>query len=129
MKTLILIIAAIFALTAVVPARVPAEITVRKGSQKAVPNSRLKVKFVAVTEDSRCPENAQCVWAGVARIKVQVSKNGRAAQEFELNTMQTDKVISFEGFEIKLSDLNRPNAGKPDHSDYIATLTVTKLKK
>jgi hypothetical protein len=30
------------------------------------------VRFVAVAEDSRCPEGVQCVWAGVATVRVEV---------------------------------------------------------
>lgn len=32
------------------------------------------IKFVEVLEDSRCPENTTCIWAGRARVLVEVSE-------------------------------------------------------
>ena len=32
-----------------------------------------KVKFLEVTEDSRCPEGVDCFWAGNARLKIELS--------------------------------------------------------
>jgi len=39
------------------------------------------IKFVEVLEDSRCPENTTCIWAGRARVLVEVSKNGKVSFE------------------------------------------------
>jgi hypothetical protein len=41
------------------------------------------VKPIAVLEDSRCPMNARCVWAGRVRLKM-LWIRGQGNQEFEL---------------------------------------------
>lgn len=45
------------------------------------------VKPVAVLEDSRCPMDAQCVWAGQVRLKM-LWMHPRGNREFELLTDQ-----------------------------------------
>ena len=45
-------------------------------NQTAVISSEnLKIHFTNITEDSRCPSDAQCVWAGRATIAVTIFKN------------------------------------------------------
>lgn len=114
-----------------VAAQTPEKLSLRQGQQKAIPASRIIVKFVSVIEDSRCPQGVTCIWAGVARIKLQLRKKGKPAQEFELNTNQMDKAITYEGYEIKLAALSpypkSSTAIKP--AVYSATLTKTKLRK
>ena len=132
MKTLILTLIAIFSITAVAPAQKPEKLIVRVGQQKTAPASRIAVKFVAVTEDSRCPQGVNCIWAGVATIKIQLRKNGKPAREFELNTNQLDKSITFEGHEIKLFALTpypRSGEGPIKQGAYSAALTITRLRK
>jgi hypothetical protein len=46
----------------------------------------MSVDFVAVLEDSRCPEGVQCVWEGNARIKLIVSRAGEKTSAIELNS-------------------------------------------
>src|SRR5688500_11058174 len=61
------------------------QLTIKNGQQKVSKTGRITVKFLELIEDSRCPADVNCVWAGVARIKVQLRKNGKSA-EVELNT-------------------------------------------
>ena len=42
------------------------------------------VKFVKVLEDSRCPKNTNCIWAGRAKILVEVSSKKMDAIQMEL---------------------------------------------
>lgn len=49
------------------------------------------VKPVAVLEDSRCPMDAQCVWAGRVRLKM-LWIRARGNQEFELTTEQPTQI-------------------------------------
>jgi hypothetical protein len=44
----------------------------------------IKVTFLGVIEDSRCPKDVTCVWAGQAKIKVRIKEKGLAAVEKEL---------------------------------------------
>ncbi|NOT47529.1 MAG: hypothetical protein HOP17_07235 [Acidobacteria bacterium] len=120
----------ILLLTTFVPAQNLEKISLKTGQQKTAKTGRVSVKFLAVTEDSRCPENARCIWAGVARVKIQVSKNGKTA-EFELNTNQPDKSAVFEGQEIKLTALTPyPKTSTPiTPAGYIAAFAIAKSGK
>ena len=42
------------------------------GQSAAVAKSNSRIEFSRVIEDSRCPRNVQCVWAGDAKVEVQV---------------------------------------------------------
>lgn len=106
------------------------EVRLRIAQEKTAPGTGIRIKFLNVAEDSRCPTDVNCIWAGVARIKVRLRKNGKAVKDFELNTNQTDKAATFEGHEIKLVSLTpHPRSGgvpvKPN--TYFATLTIAKL--
>ena len=48
-------------------------ITLKMGEEKSLQKEKLKIKFVDVPEDSRCPMNARCIWIGNARIKLKVN--------------------------------------------------------
>jgi hypothetical protein len=104
------------------------EVKLRVAQEKMAPGTTIKVKFLSVIEDSRCPEGVNCIWAGVAKIKIQLRKNGKPAKEFELNTNQMDKSITFEGHTIKLAALAPyPKSGSTTNTaTYSATLTITK---
>lgn len=122
---------AILLCTTIGSAQEPQKVTLRQNQEKTAPRTAIKIKFVSVVEDSRCPEGVNCIWAGVARVKIQVRKNGKPAKEFELNTNQTDKFITFEGHEIKLASLTPyPKAGSQTNAaSYLATLTIARLPK
>ncbi len=36
-----------------------------------------QVKFVKVLEDSRCPKDATCIWAGRAIVRLEISREGK----------------------------------------------------
>ncbi len=75
-------------------------------SQKGyIQSEKLTVEFVKVLEDSRCPVDVDCVWAGSAKIQIKVSKGKAAAQVFELNTNLEPQLIKFQGYKIELTDL------------------------
>jgi len=60
------------------PAREPptvdlgAEVTLAPGEGVAVNNARLKVRFVGVIEDTRCPRDVNCIWAGEVRVQLEI---------------------------------------------------------
>lgn len=121
---------AILFFAGVASAQAAKTISLKHGQQKTAKTGRIVAKFLAVTEDSRCPENVRCIWAGVAKIKLQLRKNGKTA-EVELDTNQLDKSAIFEGHEIKLTSLTPyPKTSSPiAKAAYIATITIGKQKK
>lgn len=129
MKKLILIFIAIFALTAAASAMTTETLTLRKGAQKTVAHGKLTVKFISVVEDSRCPANAKCVWAGNAKVRISVRSGRRAAKTFELNSTLSPKSVAYDGYEIAFVELN-PIPGidkRPRLKNPVATISVTKL--
>ncbi|NGX83200.1 hypothetical protein [Aequorivita sp. KMM 9714] len=40
----------------------------------------VSVKFLEVIEDSRCPEGVNCIWAGRAIVKAEVTSNGKTEE-------------------------------------------------
>lgn len=81
------------------------------GQQKFVMNGKLTVRFLSVVEDSRCPINARCVWAGNAKIRLSVAKGRVAARTIELNTGIEAQVVSLYGHDFKLEAL-APHPGE-----------------
>ncbi len=104
------------------------QVSLRVNKQKSVMRDRLRIKFVAV-EDSRCPQDVNCVWAGNAKVTVKVTNRRGESKTFDLNTNLDAKSVKFDGYEIKLGDVTpypRSNI-RIDPSGYTASFTVTKL--
>jgi hypothetical protein len=49
-------------------------------------DSGLKITFLAVRNDSRCPINAQCLWAGDAEVVLWVKAGNQAARKVRIHT-------------------------------------------
>ncbi|HEV2879937.1 MAG TPA: hypothetical protein VGX24_01420 [Pyrinomonadaceae bacterium] len=103
-------------------------VKVRVGREANVAAHRLKIRFVAVREDSRCPEGVQCIWAGNARVQLKLSGAGNRAATVELNTTTEPREIAYANYTIKLTSLApRPAQDrKPNARDYVATFVVSK---
>ena len=97
--------------------------------QKTVTKDRLKFKFISVIEDSRCPTDTNCIWAGNAKINIKISKGKSAAKTFELNTNLEPQVITFAGYEIKLKNLTPQPASniRINRNGYTATFSINRL--
>ncbi len=107
------------------------ELKVKVGTSKTAKTGKISIKFVEVIEDSRCPEDANCIWAGNAKIKVMLSRNGKDAQTFEMNTtLQNtntgDGFLPYKGYNITLMRLTPlPSSAKAiDSKAYTATFVV-----
>lgn len=59
--------------------------TLRPG-QGAVLADNSRLLYARLVQDSRCPPDVQCVWAGDAIVALQWTPAGAAAQDFELHT-------------------------------------------
>jgi hypothetical protein len=90
----------------------------------------LRITFIDMLEDSRCPSDTQCIWAGNAKIKIGISNAGRLAKQFELNSSLKPQSVIFSGYEIKLIKLTPvPRSNIRIRKDgYIATLSVVRKR-
>jgi hypothetical protein len=105
-------------------------IKVQVHKEKRFPRAGLTVRFLELVEDSRCPTNTNCVWAGNAKIKIRVSRGGRS-QELTLDTNGPHQAATAEGYTLKLVGLTpapRSNI-RINRNGYIATVEATKLTR
>lgn len=98
----VLFVAAIFSASAF--GQSSESISVDLGDSGTLAKSKLVIKFVKVIEDSRCPADVNCIWAGNAKIEVVVSKGSRS-ETFTLNTNSADTSAKFANYLIKFTDL------------------------
>lgn len=61
-------------------------VTLAPGETASFDSGKIAVRFVAVTEDSRCPKGEQCVWAGNARVELEVRGGGGEPRRLTLET-------------------------------------------
>src|ERR1043166_1847998 len=60
-------------------------VSLRQGDQKTL-HGGIHIKFLEVTDDSRCPVNTTCIWAGNAKVKIAVSRGKAKAITYDLNS-------------------------------------------
>ena len=106
------------------------EFKLTAGQQVTVKGTKLRIRFIAVENDSRCPSDVTCVWAGNAAVQLQLG-TGRGSKTVTLNTSKSPSFVGeteYHGFKVKLVDLSpypRSNQ-KIARRDYTATLLVSK---
>lgn len=112
-------------------ARLGREFRLRARQQVTLKGESLRIKFVEVKEDSRCPADVKCVWAGNAAVRLDVSIRGRGSKSLTLNTNSSSSLVDenlYRGYRVKLVELipyprsNRKIAA----GDYIVTLLVNR---
>ena len=116
-------------LAGVIPAFAKRTNDVQVQINKAVTSDGLKIEFVELVEDSRCPTDVECVWAGNAKIKVRVTKNGKS-QLLALEMVTKGMKPNFGNYRLKLKALTpepRSNV-RINRNGYVATIEVTKVK-
>ena len=96
------------------------------GQTVRLESAGVELGFEQVLEDSRCPADAICIWAGRARLKAWLSVNG-ARRELELRT-DTPQPLRVDGFELDVQALQPfPVSNvRVDPRGYVATLVVTR---
>jgi hypothetical protein len=80
-------------------------VTLATGESASFDSGKISVRFVAVAEDSRCPKNEQCVWAGNARVELEVTAGGSGARTIALDTNKGTRDAEIEGYAVSLEDV------------------------
>ena len=106
------------------------EFKLKVGRQVTVKGTKLRIRFVAVENDSRCPSDVTCVWAGNAAVRLQLG-TGRGSKTVTLNTSKSPSFVGeteYHGYKVKLVELSPyPRSDrKIARHDYTATLLVSK---
>jgi hypothetical protein len=99
------------------------------GKEAMLAGGNLRIRFDTVSEDSRCPGGKiQCVWAGNARVVLQLSAGGQPAARDTVSLSLEPRTVTYDGYLIHLDDL-QPAPTSEEHprpESYVATLTVTR---
>lgn len=110
-------------------ARAGWEVRVRAGRVVTLDGGRLRVRFVRVAEDSRCPEDVTCVWEGKAEVLFEVGgKSWGGKRSLKLHTSRGASEEGYGRYTVKLLALGpRPRSDrKIAPAQYTATLLVSK---
>ena len=113
-------------------ARVGREFKLKAGRIVTLDGGRLRVRLVRVAEDSRCPVDVDCVWAGNAGVLFEVGGRGwREKKTLRLNTNASPERPGedrYGRYTLKLTALApRPRSNqKIAPGQYTATLLVSK---
>ena len=89
----------------------PRTVSLRLGENKTVMKEKIKISFVEVIEDSRCPKGVNCVWAGNAKVKVTAAVGRGAAQTFEINSGTGVRGFTAGGYAFNFVSLTEKPAG------------------
>lgn len=129
MKKLFSILALMLAFIGVSQANAQTDrpVTVKVNEQQPIDGGKVKIKFVALVGDSRCPADVRCVWAGSAKLKIELNRRNES-KVFEINTNLKPQIVTFAGYEIKVIRLEpriRSNV-RINPNSYTATFSVVK---
>jgi hypothetical protein len=100
--------------------------TLTPGQSAVVTGTNIRLQFVRVSSDSRCPTDVQCVWAGDAVIVVRAT-DASASANYDLHTGDP-KLTAARHSDVLIELLQLqpyPASGRSiEPSDYRATLQV-----
>lgn len=87
----------------------------------------LSITFKRVTEDSRCPKDVNCVWAGRVVAEIDARVNG-TNQTIKISS--GEKPYSYNGYSILIKSVEPQKSIEPLTSkDYKITFTLSKIAK
>ncbi len=102
------------------------EVTLQAGEEKTVANGVLRVGFVGVSEDSRCPVDLTCVWEGNAVVDVTLTLGSGPTIPVQVNTALEPRTAISSGLSVTVVDLvpKQSEASPPSAADYRVTLRI-----
>jgi hypothetical protein len=110
-------------------ARFDEDFNLRVGETANVGGQALTITFRRVSDDSRCPMDAVCVWMGDATVSLDVTVGRMAWTPFDVHTHVEPKKAAFRDFNIELvSLLPYPRSDSPiDPASYVVRLRVKRV--
>jgi hypothetical protein len=99
------------------------EFSLAPGQSALAGDDGLRVTFAAVVEDSRCPTDAICVWAGQVVVEVRAGRDG---SEGEARRLKPEEFVDVDGYRLTLVRVEpHPSSAEPTPpSRYRATFLV-----
>jgi hypothetical protein len=105
------------------------EFTLAPGETASIEERGLRVQFLGVSGDSRCPADAVCIQGGDALVHIRVTGGLNSGAEYDLHTGDASRSSATHGdVVIQLVQLQPyPFSGRPTQpGDYRATLRATR---
>ena len=87
----------------------------------------LTVEFVRVVEDSRCPTDMTCVWAGEVKVQLSTRIDAAEAEQHEITAGQHARVGRFQLLVVKVEP-ERISTREISADEYRVTLNVATSK-
>ncbi len=104
------------------------EFALALGKTAALNSSGERITFKQVSEDSRCPVDVQCVWAGDAKIDLTISRSGAPDDVKVISLTAPNNETTSGDLRIRFTGLapvpRQADNGKP--RAYVAQLVVTR---
>lgn len=100
--------------TSITPEKMPMKegniIYLNEGENKFLKEYEMNVTFKGISEDSRCPEGVNCIWAGVAVAQIEVMGTATRPMTLKLASMDNKvknyhKTEFFNGYNISLKEV------------------------
>jgi hypothetical protein len=108
----------------------PQTVELGVGDEVAIPGTVLRVPFLGVEEDSRCPVDVTCVWEGNAAVELGLTASSGPTHLHVLNTALEPKAVDFNGVRVTLVGVApQPRDGEPiPADDYVITLRLEPIE-
>jgi hypothetical protein len=102
------------------------EFGIAVGQEAHLRGTPITIRFRGVSQDSRCPSDVQCVWAGNAVARFTLNAAEGSAIEVTLNTGLEPRSLVFSGYRIRLVGLEplAKSGSSVPPGDYVATLAA-----
>jgi len=101
------------------------EVALTPGQAVAVRDADLKLRFIAVTADSRCPRDVTCVWAGEVKVQLEIQQASQPAAQAEVREGESTSAGVWTVTLVRVEPQPASTA-KIAPQDYRATLKIDK---
>jgi hypothetical protein len=112
-----------------VEGRLNEELSLHIGQTARITEENLTIEFIEIVEDSRCPRNVTCVWAGRAVVKTRIAADGLAQELLLTQPGLTDEYSEeyVQRYQLSYSVLPYPEPGRTiSENDYRLLLVLGK---
>jgi hypothetical protein len=108
-------------------ARLDTPFDLRIGETAYVADTRLTIRADSVPEDSRCPTDVVCAWAGNARIALTI-RHESDVDRVNVNSTLQPRAVSRHGYSVELVDVRPPrvSTGPTVPGSYVVRLLATR---
>jgi hypothetical protein len=107
----------------------------KEGENRFLKEYQMNVTFKGISEDSRCPKNVNCIWAGVAVAQVEIMGTATRPMTLQIATLDNQarnyhSSASFNGYTVSLAEVQPYPDGidgaKALKGQYVIGITIKK---